>query len=505
MSDFIESEAEESEEEFEEREIQPKKKTKIMEVDDDEEEEEENTEDQDEHGNLLGLIDDDVDEEEEEDDGEGSGGAASDSGEEIGHRKKKRSYDYRLDDDDIDLIEENLGVKVKRKKFSRVRNVDDDEDEEDGDGREAHEKDLIADEIFTGDGGVEEGEAVDMPLHHGDDEEEDEEESDIDDFIVDDDGQPLRKPKWGKKLPGYTDAALQEAQEIFGGDFDFAEFDTEAYDHAEEEEEDPDDESWDRPKKQTKKRVGRRSIFEIYEPSELESSHMTDQDNEIRSTDMPERFQLRSIPVKPAEDEELEEEADWIYRNAFSTPTISMQESTDYLDRGTTSSFSRKGPSTIQKIKEALNFMRNQHFEVPFIAFYRKEYVEPELNINDLWKVWQWDEKWTQLKTRKQNLTRLFQKMQAFQFEQISADPDKPLADGIRPLDTADMERLKDVQSIDELSDVYNHFLLYYGRDIPKMQNAAKANKKKLKKIKEETKKLSLRKRKRKKNRRGLT
>ncbi|MEQ2187721.1 Transcription elongation factor SPT6, partial [Goodea atripinnis] len=75
---------------------------------------------------------------------------------------------------------------------------------------------------------------------------------------------------------------------------------------------------------------------------------------------------------------------------------------------------------------------------VPFIAFYRKEYVEPELNINDLWKVWQWDEK---LKTRKQNLTRLFQKMQSFQFEQISADPDKPLADGIRPLDTADMER----------------------------------------------------------------
>lgn len=114
--------------------------------------------------------------------------------------------------------------------------------------------------------------------------------------------------------------------------------------------------------------------------------------------------------------------------------------------------------------------------QVPFIAFYRKEYVEPELNINDLWKVWQWDEKvnslccvlhplysmtvfvvcvvhinmvwplcvlpqWTQLRTRKQNLTRLFQRMQSYQFEQISADPDKPLADAIRPLDTADMER----------------------------------------------------------------
>uniref|UniRef100_A0A8C9XYT6 SPT6 homolog, histone chaperone and transcription elongation factor n=1 Tax=Sander lucioperca TaxID=283035 RepID=A0A8C9XYT6_SANLU len=381
-----------------------------------------------------------------------------------------------MDDDDLDLIEENLGVKVKRRKYDRVKTLDDDEEDDD-------EKDLIADEIFHGDaeGELEEGEAVDEPLHHADDDEEGEdEESDIDDFIVDDDGQPITK-KRGKKFSGYTDA-----QEIFGGDFDFADFDADTYDQGEEEEEDQDEEGWDRPKKQTKRRQGRKSIFEIYEPSELESSHMTDQDNEIRSTDMPERFQLRSIPVKPAEDDELEEEAEWIFRHGFSTLTISMQESTDYLDRGTTTNFSRKGPSTIAKIKEALNFMRNQQFEVPFIAFYRKEYVEPELNINDLWKVWQWDEKWTQLKTRKQNLTRLFRKMQSYQYEQISADPDKPLADGIRPLDTADMERLKDVQTLEELGDVYNHFLLYYGRDIPKMQNAAKASKKRLKKIKEE-------------------
>ena len=37
--------------------------------------------------------------------------------------------------------------------------------------------------------------------------------------------------------------------------------------------------------------------------------------------------------------------------------------------------------------------MRNQQFEVPFIAFYRKEYVDPELLITDLWQVFQWDEK----------------------------------------------------------------------------------------------------------------
>lgn len=57
---------------------------------------------------------------------------------------------------------------------------------------------------------------------------------------------------------------------------------------------------------------------------------------------------------------------DWIFLTSVPCLFFSIlkQESTDYLDRGTTTNFSRKGPSTIAKIKEALNFMRNQQFEV---------------------------------------------------------------------------------------------------------------------------------------------
>lgn len=94
-------------------------------------------------------------------------------------------------------------------------------------------------------------------------------------------------------------SALQEAQEIFGVDFDYDEFEKyNEYDEEMEEEYEYEDEETEgetrvRPKKTTKKRVSRRSIFEMYEPSELESSHLTDQDNEIRMTDMPERFQVR--------------------------------------------------------------------------------------------------------------------------------------------------------------------------------------------------------------------
>lgn len=64
-------------------------------------------------------------------------------------------------------------------------------------------------------------------------------------------------------------------------------------------------------------------VVKVYEPSELEKSHLTEFDQDIRMADMPERFQLRDIPVCPPMDElELEEEARWIFKQCFnSRPT----------------------------------------------------------------------------------------------------------------------------------------------------------------------------------------
>ena len=36
----------------------------------------------------------------------------------------------------------------------------------------------------------------------------------------------------------------------------------------------------------------------MYEPAELEMRHFTEQDNEIRNMDIPERMQLRNFPVR---------------------------------------------------------------------------------------------------------------------------------------------------------------------------------------------------------------
>ncbi|XP_041456554.1 transcription elongation factor SPT6-like isoform X2 [Lytechinus variegatus] len=480
MADFFEEEAEVSDEDA------PASS---------DEEEEEYEEDIDEGANVPDLINDD---EEVENDSEG---------EEIGRKKKRkhRDYDERLEDEDYDLIEENLGVKVERKKFRRVRQISEEDDSGSEDGgagtsRELDDRDAIAKEIFAGEeeeGELSPGEAEDLEEQHEVDQgeqygalEESDEESDPDDFIVDDSGQPIGKKKKKGHKHRYTDSALQEAQDIFGLDFDFDEFEGygDDYEEAEEEEyseyEDEEEELEEggeqrrRQKRPGKKRAPKKSIYEVFEPSELERGHFTDLDNEIKTADIPERFMLRTVPVTEAADEELEKEAEWIYKQAFLTPSVSNQEFGDQGDGyGGSSGYERKPPKTKKKIREALLFMRNQHFEVPFIAFYRKEYVEPELNFNDLYKVYHWDAKWCQLKARKANLLKLFEKMQTYQFDTVMKDKDfdAELPEDFRALSNQDIERLNAVDSTESLKDVYMHFLLYYGRELPKMHNSLKA------------------------------
>ncbi|XP_066596697.1 transcription elongation factor SPT6 isoform X2 [Prorops nasuta] len=478
MADFLDSEAEESDEE-EELDHNEKKKLKKMKTVEESDEEEEDDEEK-IREELKDLIDDNPIEESEGEDSDASGGSKK--------RKKSDDEDYdddRLEDEDYDLLEENLGVKLERKRFKRLRRIQDEESEEEQEKDAEDERDAIANELFEGSGDEDErrSERSHRPVAADTFEEEGSEGdyTDADDFIVDDDGRPITE-KRKKKKPIFSDAALQEAQDIFGVDFDYDEFGKYGEEDYEEEEEEEEDEYLDeegdierprRPKKQMKKKTSRKSIFEIYEPSELKRGHFTDMDNEIRNTDIPERMQLRSIPVTsvPEGSDELDLEAEWIYKQAFCRPTISVQDS--HLN-AEAKERARKGLQTIGKIKKALDFMRNQHFEVPFISFYRKEYVLTELNINDLWKVYKFDAKWCQLRQRKDNLLKLFEKMRNYQLDEIMKNPDDPLTDSVRVIKDDDIERLKNVQTSEEFNDIYHHFMLYYSHEIPAMQESVR-------------------------------
>ncbi|KAK9308785.1 hypothetical protein QLX08_001384 [Tetragonisca angustula] len=475
MADYLDAEAEESEEE-QELDVNEKKKLKKLRMKDSDDDDEY---DEEEEGEVPGLIDDNPIDDDNDEDSEES----DDS------RKRKKSddedFDDRLEDEDYDLLEENLGVKVERKRrFKRLRRVQDEESEEEEKREVDDERDAIANELFQGSGEEDEERSEVGP--RGETEEESEDE---DDFIVDGDGIPITE-KRKKKKPIFSDAALQEAQDIFGIDFDYDEFgkygENEFKEEEEEEEEEEDeyiqDEIEDRRKrlkKNFKKRSIRKSIFELYEPSELIRGHFTDVDNEIRTTDIPERMQIRAVPVTPTAEgsDELDLEAEWIYKQAFCQPTISIQDA--HLNKEAKEK-AKKGPQTVGKIKKVLDFIRNQNFEVPFISFYRKEYVSPELNINDLWKIYKFDVKWYQLKQRKENLLKLFERMRNFQLNEIMKNPDAPLPDNIRVIKDDDIERLKSIQTFEELNDIYHHFMLYYNQDLSAMQEDARKKEKEL-------------------------
>ncbi|XP_065055472.1 transcription elongation factor SPT6-like isoform X2 [Rhopilema esculentum] len=505
MSDFLEHEAEESDEELEansdEEDLGPsEKKKKRKKIEDEEEDDEEDEIDEE----LINDIINDDDEEVEESDQEP-------------RRKKRprRESEDEVDDEDLALIEENTGIKLKKKKHSRVKLLDSDEEDEPDETKEREE---IENELFKDDEELN-GRSSDENGRSSDEREDesaagnqgssqayapiedltDEEDDDGDyGFIVDDDDQPIhtRPAKKKRSKDKYISSALQEAQDIFGLEFDLNELDQydDGLDQASEEDYEENEDEVQTVKKRKKKKTSRKSIYDVYEPSELEKSHLTDKDNEVRVRDIPERFQLRAVPVKLATDIELDDEAEWIYKQAFMQTPISQQNFPESRD------FERRHPapqlkpvSTIPKIRSALNFMKKELFEVPFIATYRKEYIEPELKVDDLWTIFDFDAKWTQLNGRKQNMKKLFEQMQKYQFELVLKNEDKKVDEHFRTLEQEDIDALDNVQGMEELMDVYMQFQLYYSDDIPKMQawfkDKERAAKKSKSKVKEKTKK----------------
>ena len=177
---------------------------------------------------------------------------------------------------------------------------------------------------------------------------------------------------------------------------------------------------------------------------------------------------MRSVPVTSCDEQEIIAESKWIHNNVFETQTISIQDESGEGKREPTGG--RKPQSSVFKIENALRFMRNELLEVPFITHYRKEYVEPDLSVNDLWLIYKWDEKWCQLQSRKANLSKLFRNMQTYQTEQIMRDPDAPLPEGIRLINDVDIERVNSVKTFEELRDCWLHFQLYYSSEVPNMK-----------------------------------
>ncbi|CAJ0962765.1 unnamed protein product, partial [Mesorhabditis belari] len=482
MSDFIDQQAEESElsgdesdpvSEVEEpkskkRKLGKKGKAKKNRVRISSDEEDEDEDDAEEEARAAeefkGFIINEGSDEEEE--GE----------EEDRSEKSKSGSEEELDDDDLALLDENLGPRKKRV----VRPEDSDEDEDD--------RTRIQRKLFS----HEDDDAASLPEARGpsargeyDDDRRDYSgsEEEYDNFIVQDGRTSRRKVR---RNLGIDTAACDEARDVFGvDDFNIDEFyndDGEVEDVLDEEEEILDEEDREdsiiRSRALRKKLKKEENMMETFEPSELDRCFLSANDKKIVLEDRPERFNTRRTPVTEADDIELEAEARWIYTHAFDPyesaykPVSSqdaieisgikdLRENEDLDPMQKEQDIRALGQRAKAAVLEVLKMIRLNSFEVPFIVFYRKECLEKCLTLDEVWRVYNWDEKWCNLKQRKQKLSDLMRRIQKYQTESELVTK--------RPLTDSDFFDVDGVETLEQLNDISAQFHMYHGNELNKL------------------------------------
>jgi transcription elongation factor SPT6 len=182
-------------------------------------------------------------------------------------------------------------------------------------------------------------------------------------------------------------------------------------------------------------------LKDVFEPSQLQERMLTDEDNVIRETDIPERLQLarksfKEIELTPEDmQDRLTEEARWISNMLWPK-------------KGLPRYFHQPFEKAVRKVLEFINL---EDYEVPFIFNHRKDYLihapsdnddyddadaqppmdaRPErlLNQGDLWEVFEFDlkfrafaEKRDALKQNYDNLRSMYSDITDPEIEELSA------------------------------------------------------------------------------------
>ncbi|KAF9998537.1 Transcription elongation factor spt6, partial [Modicella reniformis] len=349
--------------------------------DDDDDSEDEEDDDEEELKKVRdGFIVDDEDEEDEED-------------EEIVRRSKKKKrkkeiIEEDLDEEDLDLMEENTGVKIRRpEKYKRLKKrrqeEDDDEDEEMSGTRHDALQKIFDDED---DEGLDDRGGYDDEMDRFID--DDEEDEDLDDRRHDRREKAPVKPRVRRApIEGVSEDAWGEWYEVFGDGEDYA------YALVKENGE----EMYYEKKAETR-------LKDVFEPGVLAERMMTDEDELIRSNDVPERMQLRpGIQAdRKLSDYEIEEEAYWI--------TTQLNENRRGVDQ---LAFQTDNVSAV------LKFMSQELMEVPFIETHRRDYftrvngqqLTELLSREDLWYIYDLDLKFRSFLERREGIKTLIERM----------------------------------------------------------------------------------------------
>ncbi|CAH0059205.1 unnamed protein product [Clonostachys solani] len=431
MRDLISGEAElddeEDDESFDEETGEQPRKKRATQFDDSSEEEEDDDDEEEAAKIREGFIDDDEEEIEEED---------SDGERPVVKRKREhrdRDEEARLDEEDLELIGEQFprAKAQPQSKFKRLKRGHR--------GEERGENDRPAlEEIFS-----DEDEDVAEPRYGRSNYPRD----DLDDFIEEDfpededmrqrdreDAEVARPRERGVgavvDTTGLDKDALDDMEAIFGNgeDYDWALVLEDDEEHRERE---------DQPIE----------LKDVFEPSQLKEKLLTDEDNQIRFTDEPERFQLERKAFKNLQltAEQFREEAKWITNQLW--PKKGLPQDL-HISFG-------------KAVGKVLEFFIVDEVEVPYVFQHRKDYLlhttktrnsnsdeadgseysihaEKLLNQDDLWRILELDIKFRSFVEKRNALERTFDNLKTMDVEDAVIEEMTPEA--------TTMEELQDLQ-----------------------------------------------------------
>ncbi|KAI9308291.1 SH2 domain-containing protein [Cunninghamella echinulata] len=383
--------------------------------DDDDEDEEEEEEDEEEARKIAeGFIVDD-EEEEEEDEQELEDTKVST------RRKKKRrieDYDEELDDEDLELLEENTGLKLGRSSGPQLKRLKRGRAEE-----KSRPAPKTTENIFSDDEEEENNyQRSTSANHYNEDEDEQYNDTsvyrrrdaydDMGDFIADEDeddlDQVLGERRFGNRddgaatgyydegernqpgkaimdmLPeGISEDVLVDMYDIFGdgGDYEYALYPEDHMD-MEKEQREP-------------------QLADIFEPSELAERMLTEEDEKIRNIDVPERLQMRyeGLSKKFVEptSEELQHEGSWVAKQLAHLRGIN-----------------HPSENFNTAVTHVVGFFARELLEVPHIKDHRRDFfteidattgsTTEILTEDDLWEIYDLDFKYHSFAERKRTL-----------------------------------------------------------------------------------------------------
>ncbi|KAB5572623.1 SH2 domain-containing protein, partial [Coniochaeta sp. 2T2.1] len=403
------------------------------------------------------IVDEDEDEEEGEDE------------ENRERRKKKkrrraeRDDEEKLDEEDLDLIGEAIpswerNKETAQSKFKRLKRGHRDEDE-------VPKRRGLA-EIFSD----EDDEVVDdrgygRPSHRA-------QADEFDDFIEEDfpEDEEERNQRMedmevarAKGLAGtIVDAAgldkdaLDDMERIFGTG--------EEYDWALQLEDEEEDRERDEQVIELK---------DVFEPSQLVDKLLTDEDNEIRFTDEPERFQIERRPFKNLQltSDQFKEEGRWITNLMWPKKVLAKDLEIPFT----------------KAVGKILEFFVVDGVEVPYIFQHRRDYLiydrknkkdrrdyddggdyaqeaEKLLNQDDLWRILELDIKFRSLIEKRNTLEKTWDNLKAV------AEIDDPVL----------QEMIPKTETMEDLQDLQDYLNFQYSAQLKEINTAANGEHKEL-------------------------